>query len=132
MPSAVEALIGQVVAWAAVTPAVRAVALVGSHARGAARSDSDVDFIVVADPPARLLDDTRWSSTFGAVARQRTEKWGRVTSLRVSYRDGLEVEFGVADSQWADQDDESSSAVLRDGARVLFDPQGLFDFLKLQ
>ena len=47
----VFAFIETVRRWAASVPAVRAVALVGSHASGRARPDSDVDLVVLCDDP---------------------------------------------------------------------------------
>jgi hypothetical protein len=55
------------------------------------------------------------------------EAWGRVTSLRVWYEDGLEVEFSLATPDWATSPDDGTRRVVSDGLRVLWDPNGLFD-----
>jgi predicted nucleotidyltransferase len=46
-----------VVAWVTAQPKIRAIALVGSHARGIARSDSDIDFMLLAMDPESFRTD---------------------------------------------------------------------------
>ena len=125
----IEEFLARATVWASGRPDVRALLLVGSHARNDARPDSDVDLLILAERPERLRDDSVWVAHFGQAARQMTEAWGRVTSRRVWYDDGREVEFGVTDVGWADPADDSTLSVLRAGARVLWDPDGLFRFL---
>ena len=84
-------LFGEVVSWAAGEAAVLGVALVGSYARGEARPDSDVDVMILAENPQPYLQGAVWPRCFGDVTSQVTEDWGRVTSLRVFYTGGPEV-----------------------------------------
>jgi hypothetical protein len=50
-----------------------------------------------------------------------------VTSLRVWYADGLEVEFGIADRDWASAPlDAGTRRVLEEGLVVLFDRGSAF------
>jgi hypothetical protein len=50
-----------------------------------------------------------------------------VTSLRVRYADGLEVEFGIADRTWASAPlDPGTRRVIEDGCIVLFDRGSAF------
>lgn len=122
----VSALLRGAVAWAEGEPDVVGVALVGSHARGSARPDSDVDLVILARDPQPYLRDTRWPQRFGPVASCEPEDWGRVTSLRVLYEGGLEVEFGLTTPEWAELPvDAGTRRVVRDGMRVLHDPAGL-------
>jgi predicted nucleotidyltransferase len=122
----VEVLLDQVRAWAMSHPDVRAVALVGSHARGTASRDSDVDLVLLTEHPSKLADDTSWVSNFGTPEKLALEDWGRVTSVRVWYRAGLEVEFGLATLAWATEPDEGTRRVLADGYRVLLDRDAVF------
>src|SRR5688500_13002128 len=87
--------------WAEAEEGIEAVALVGSHARGKARNDSDIDVVILATSPATYLANTLWVETFGTVTHFRREDYGAVQSLRVFYADGLEVEFALTSVEWA-------------------------------
>jgi predicted nucleotidyltransferase len=80
---------------------VRALIVVGSVARGEARPDSDVDVVLLTTDPARYLENVDWVTEFGAAERVELEKYGKVTSVRATYRDSLEVEFAVSAVDWA-------------------------------
>lgn len=122
----VDALLAAAAAWARARPDVVALALVGSHARDAARPDSDVDLVVLCRDPAALLADRSWARRFGPVARETVEDWGAVTSLRVAYDGGPEVEYGLARPSWAALPlDPGTRRVAADGLRALHDPAGL-------
>ncbi len=124
-------LIEEVRRWAEGREDVLALALVGSHARGDARSDSDVDLVIICSDPSRYLNDTAWVASFGEVRQVVLEDWGLVQSARVIYRNGLEVEFGVTGTEWvAVPPDRGSAAVGRDGCSVLLDRHGKLRRLK--
>jgi hypothetical protein len=54
------------------------------------------------------------------------EDWGLVTSLRVYYEGGPEVEYGLTSSEWASEPvDEGTSQVFSDGMQILLDKAGL-------
>ena len=82
-------------AWAIEQPDVQGIALVGSYARGSARDDSDVDLVILTDQPHKYLDDVQWIGRFGRVEKHQTEDYGKLTSLRVWYQNGMEVEYGI-------------------------------------
>ena len=112
--------------WAGGEPGIVAVALVGSFARGTAGPDSDIDLVVLCQSPLAYLADRRWIERSGTPVRQSVEEWGKVTSLRVWYADGAEVEYGLAPRDWAaDPTDEGDAGVVADGIRVLFERDGM-------
>ena len=74
--------------WAQNQPGIRLLALVGSHARGTARPDSDIDLLILADKPEEYLQETGWTDLFGKAERCQVEDWGKVTSLRAWFADG--------------------------------------------
>jgi predicted nucleotidyltransferase len=121
----IAAFLSGVADWAQAEPGIVAVALVGSFARGSARPDSDIDLVLLCQSPQTYLDDRSWIEHFGTPVRQTVEEWGRVTSLRVWYAHGTEVEYGLAPANWAaDPADQGDAQVLSGGIRVLFDRDG--------
>jgi uncharacterized protein len=123
----VASFLPEVVGWAANRIEVRAVALVGSHASGRARPDSDVDLVVLVADPTRFITGRAWLAGFGEVAAVEVEEWGAVTSLRTRYPGGLEVEWGLASPDWAKLDpvDPGTARVVANGLVALYDPEGI-------
>jgi len=120
-----DELVKAVALWAENHVDIASVALVGSHARGNARVDSDVDLVLQCASPARYLGDLSWISEFGVAKDVSVEDYGVVQSVRVFYEDGPEVEYGITSSKWATLPlDEGTLKVLRDGVKVLLDRDG--------
>ena len=120
-----DELVKAVALWAENHVDIVSVALVGSHARGNARVDSDVDLVLQCASPARYLEDLSWISEFGVAKDVSVEDYGVVQSVRVFYEDGPEVEYGITSSKWATLPlDEGTLKVLRDGVKVLLDRDG--------
>ncbi|MBJ2122469.1 nucleotidyltransferase domain-containing protein [Arthrobacter sp. MSA 4-2] len=119
---AAQQIIREVAAWAEQETQVRAVALVGSYARGAERMASDVDLMVLGDTP-ETLEDAHWFEQLRPGARLiRSKASGPVRERRYRLSSGLIVELGIAPSSWADVPlDEGTRRVLGDGHRILYD-----------
>ncbi len=118
--------LSHIATWAEQQPDISGVLLVGSHARGTARPDSDVDFVILTTNPERYVDNPSFAAHFGSIARWAIEDWGRVISVRVWYQDGLEVEYGFTQPDWAAPPlDAGTRRVIADGLRILFDRDGL-------
>ena len=109
-------------AWAVKREDIQALALVGSHARGTHRPDSDVDLVVLTTNPGTYLRDVEWASRFGTVDKCQIEPYGDLTSIHAWYLDGREVEYGFTRPEWARS--TGGRAVLAAGVRVLFDNVG--------
>lgn len=74
-----------------------------------------------------------FTKVFGAVSKQQTEYYGACTSIRVWYKDGKEVEFGIVESSWISMPlDAGTYQVLSDGYKVIVDKKRYFKNLKLQ
>ena len=126
MSHPISDFLDRVTDWAAHQPTIAAVALVGSHARGEARSDSDVDLVLLCEEPHVFLADTSWIHHFGEVRTCHMEDWGVVTSLRVHYTESFEVEFALTTLAWAGLPvDPGARYVVSHGMRILWDREGL-------
>ncbi len=112
--------------WADEDARIRAIALVGSWARGVARADSDVDLLVLATDVEVLLDDRAWFGRFG-LGLVGARDFGAIQERRIRRASGLEVEIGIGDPSWASTDplDEGTRRVASDGLRIVADPDGL-------
>ena len=122
-----DSFLADVVKWADKEQAIDSMLLVGSHARGTQRPDSDVDIVILTADKACFINDVSFASQFGEISRLETEEWGILTALRVFYKNGLEVEFGFAPLEWMGIPvPEGTDRVLRDGYRVLIDKNDRF------
>lgn len=103
---------------------IRAVALVGSYARMQANPSSDVDLVIITTDPQKYLTETKWLRVFGIVITQKVEDYGKLTSLRVWYESGLEIEYGFTTRDWVKTPlDRGTKRVIEDGMRVLFEKE---------
>lgn len=119
-------------AFAEDTPPVESLLIVGSHARGDARDDSDIDVVIVTPNKREPVDNPVFVNRFGSVREKQTEVWGACTSVRVWYDDGREVEFGLVEPSWAARPlDPGTSRVLSGGYKVIWDKKGHFMNLTL-
>jgi hypothetical protein len=113
--------------WAGGRPDLRAVALVGSRARGEARPDSDVDLVFLTDDPAAYIERDDWAFELGARAIVRTRRWGVLVERRLAMPDGPELDVGIVSPSWASTAplDPGTARVAREGLVALHDPDGL-------
>ena len=108
--------------WASRQPDIQGIAVVGSYARGAARDDSDIDLVILTDQPHHYLDEVQWIDRFGVVEKYQTEDYGKLISIRVWYKNGPEVEYGITTPDWAALPlDAGTQRVISDGLMVLFE-----------
>jgi len=136
--SAIEGFLTRVTEWASGEEDVRAVLLMGSHARTVRPSDewSDLDIVLVADHPERILADTDWLERLAPVLLTFLEHsfLPGVVERRVLFDSGLAVDIvpfpaAVARAMArADLPDGIANALGR-GVRVLADKEGFRDLL---
>ena len=112
--------------WAQRDDRIIAAGICGSHARGQARADSDIDFCILTANPDSLLTDRSWITELGSDARAAgaVEHYNLVQSIRVFYGE-TEAEFGVTDQAWMELPiDRETAGVMNDGLWILYDPAG--------
>jgi hypothetical protein len=130
----VERILQTILAWATVRPNIRAVTLVGSHARGTARPDSDIDLMLLTtDPDTFRADNTwvdriDWHSIDTHPQKWQDENYGAAWSRRV-WLDAapMQVELTFAPLSWANANpaDAGTRQVISGGCRILYDPDAL-------
>ncbi|MEC8256069.1 MAG: nucleotidyltransferase domain-containing protein [SAR324 cluster bacterium] len=105
----------------------------GSHARGKARQNSDIDLVLLCTEYESYLQDLGWADDFGKPASVCLEDYGKLTSFRVFYEEGPEVEFGFAQLDWlALPLDVGTVGVLRNGFQIVYDRSGKYLALELE
>lgn len=124
----IDQFLEQLAAFGAAESSIDAIVLVGSHANGDAKPDSDVDVVIITKTTEQLMDGFAWAYRFGRVTSSEEEDHGLVQSLRVFYDGGLEVEFGITSSDWiADDQLKETGSILKKGYRVIYDPQNVIE-----
>jgi hypothetical protein len=122
--------------WARLQEDIRGLALVGSHARNAARPDSDIDIVCLSKNPDRFRDTSwlvtiEWSRLGFELIKWSDEEYGALWSRRMRLKPDCELEFGFTSLSWADTGpvDRGTAKVISDGCRILYDPDGLLERL---
>ena len=111
--------------WAPTQSDLIAIALVGSCARGTDSLESDIDLVLITRDPQHYLRSIAWAARFGDITSETIEDYGKMTSWRVFYRDGVEVEFGITVISWISMPlDAGTRLVLKDGIKILFEKNG--------
>ena len=111
----------------------RLVQSMGSHARGKARQDSDIDLVLLCTEYESYLQDLGWANDFGKPASVRLEDYGKLTSVRMFYEEGPEVEFGFTHLDWLARPlDLGTVGVLRNGFQIVYDRSGKYLALELE
>lgn len=106
---------------------IKGVAVVGSFARGDFHSNSDVDLTIISTDKDFTLENIKNDFSFGNIESSTLEEWGILTSLRIFYDNGLEVEYGVVTDQWVkEQLDEGTKNVVKNGFEVLTEKEDIF------
>jgi len=131
-PAKAQAIIGAVAAWARGRDDVRAVALVGSWARGKPQPASDIDLVLLSDRAGEYRRRRKWLSEIDfrgagyAITSSRDVTYGVVWSRHVSLLPVAEVELTFARCAWARTDpiEEATRTVAKDALRIILDKDG--------
>jgi predicted nucleotidyltransferase len=131
-PDEADALQACLAGWAEGEPACRALALVGSWARGDAREGSDLDLIALVDDLAPWIADAGWlvealEPIGRPVESVGFEVYGVARSWRIRLGSGAELELTLAATSWASNSplDPGTYRIVTDGVRPLVDKDGL-------
>ena len=127
-----EAVIEAVAAWVRARDDVRALALVGSWARGNPRAASDVDLLVLSDCLEGYRRSREWMSEIDfaraghSIKSSNDVSYGTAWSRHIQFHPAGEVELTFAPSAWASVApiDEATRAIVSDAFRIIVDKDG--------
>ena len=118
--------------WAENEEQVESIIVVGSYARGTYKETSDIDIVIVTSNKKEMLKNQNFIKLFGDVNKSQIEYYGACTSVRVWYKDGKEVEFGIVNPTWIEKPlDIGTNKVLNDGFKVIIDKKDYFKDLSI-
>ena len=101
------------------TSHIESILIVGSYARGINKESSDLDIVIITSNKSDMIANQDFIREFGEVYKQQTEYYGACTSIRVWYKDGKEVEFGLVEPSWISMPlDTGTYQVLSDGYTI--------------
>ena len=114
--------------WATKNTHIESVIIVGSYARGTNKDTSDIDLCIITTNKAEMVEKQDFIEYFGEIEKNQTEYYGACTSIRVWYKNGQEIEFGIVEPSWiAVPLDSGTHRVLSDGYKVVIDKKHYFD-----
>jgi uncharacterized protein len=130
--AAAEALIRAVRAWAIERDDIRAMALVGSWARGKAKPGSDLDLLLLTDRATEYRRSRKWLTEIDfakaghRIQSSETAAYGVAWSRHIHLKPAAEVELTFANCSWASITplDDGTRAVVKNGFRAIFDRDG--------
>ena len=73
--SRVDEFLAKIMDWGSKQRDIGFILLVGSHARGTARKDSDVDLVIITERPEHYLDNNDFIYLFGSVKNSGKEEY---------------------------------------------------------
>ena len=133
MQKQVEQLVQLMTQWASGHQFILAAALVGSQARGTAHAKSDIDLMFLTKQPLLFRTSTDWLREINwgdhQIESWQDKEYGAVWSRHLYlYADNIgraEIELSFGQPDWAAiiSLDPGTQRVVREGCRVLYDPE---------
>lgn len=128
-----EVFLEDIKKWAEKEENIESVIIVGSYARGTFNKNSDIDIVIITTDKEKMLKKQEFIEKFGDIEKSQIEYYGACTSIRVFYKNGKEVEFGIVETSWIKQPlDSGTHKVLSDGFKVIVDKKGYFKDLVIE
>ena len=128
----IEKFIKDIEEWAKKDLHIESVIVVGSYARGLNKETSDIDICIITSNKKTMIENQDFTKVFGSIEKKQTEYYGECTSIRVWYKDGREIEFGIVEPSWMETPlDAGTYRVLSDGYKVIIDKKHYFRDLNI-
>jgi hypothetical protein len=122
-----DAFLAHVAEWAQAQADLVAVALVGSRTCQTSGPESDADLVFLSRDPGRYVRREDWAQELGACAVQATAHRGALIEQRLRMASGLQLDVAIGGAMWASSDplDPGTARVVREGCRIVHDPEGI-------
>ncbi|GAA0084898.1 hypothetical protein UT300007_13370 [Clostridium sp. CTA-7] len=128
----IENFLKDIEEWAKGDLHIESVIIVGSYARGTNKNTSDIDLCIITSNKETMIKNQDFTKIFGNIDKKQTEYYGKCTSIRVWYKEGREIEFGIVDPSWIESPlDAGTYKVLSDGYKVSIDKKHYFSNLEI-
>lgn len=90
---------------------ILAILLVGSHAHGTFKDNSDIDLMIICDCYMNYVNNPSWLHNIENFNQPLVEGWGKSKSLRVFFINDKEVEYTFSDRSWLSTDPPDEGTV---------------------
>jgi uncharacterized protein len=132
-----DAIVSAVARWAIERADIRAMALIGSWARGTPRHTSDIDLLLLSDRVHDYRRRQEWLTEIDLadagyrLHSRESASYGAVWSLHLHLLPAAEVELGFAACSWARTEpvDDGTRSVVKDALRIIFDKDAMLSKL---
>ena len=132
-PAEANAIISAVSSWAMKRSDIRAMALVGSWARGDQNQESDIDLLLLSDCAHEYRDSQEWLTEINfrdsgyRVKSSASANYGVVWSRHIHLLPPAEVELTFAECCWAQTEpvDSGTRSVVKDAFEIIFDKDSM-------
>lgn len=132
-----NAIVNAVTNWAVKRGDIRAMALVGSWARGNPHQVSDIDLLLLSDRVYEYRHCQEWLTEIGfggagyRLNSSESATYGVVWSRHVHLLPAAEVELAFAKCSWAQTEpvDGGTRGVVNDAFQIIFDKDGMLSKL---
>ncbi len=128
----VESIIALITNWARQRPDIAGLAMIGSWARGSARPDSDLDFVLLTERVNEFRRDRDWPDAMAwdragfTLESFEDAAYGAVWSRHFTLAPRAALELSFAAPSWASLDpiDPGTRRIVEAGWRILVDKAG--------
>lgn len=132
--SQIEQILTQITQWSSENLNIIGLALVGSYARGNARSDSDIDLMLITPNPWLFRQNMKWIYEIDwkhinlNIKDWKDSDYGVVWSRHIYFVEQTKIEFSFGLPTWTSINpvDRGTLNVVKNGIKILYDPQKVF------
>ncbi|WP_028610896.1 hypothetical protein [Paenibacillus harenae] len=117
-------LLYRFVTWAGGQPHIDGIALIGPCADDENEEVTEMSFVIVSDKKTKTAEAILHQFPFDAIEQAMKEERGALTSIRIEYGSGIEVDFGIVEESWLTGELEGAAAAsAMEGFKVIWEKE---------